>query len=82
MNAKKYLRFEWKHTMAALAVMILMAALVYVFNIPNPNMILITGLTVCTALYGFGAGIVSALVMVLYSMFFFSTGHSFFPIRM
>ncbi len=64
--------------MAALAVMILMAALVYVFNIPNPNMILITGLTVCTALYGFGAGIVSALVMVLYSMFFFSTGHSFF----
>ena len=52
--------------------------IVYFTSVPNPNMILITGLVVCTALFGWSAGIVSVIAMVLYSMFFFSINHSFF----
>lgn len=62
----------------ALAVMLLLVLAVFLFNVPNPNMVLITGLAVFTSLYGYGAGIVCAVVMVIYSMYFFSTDHSFF----
>lgn len=67
-----------QQVLLTLLVMVLMCCGVYLFNIPNPNMILITGLTVCTALYGFPAGITSGIIMIIYSMFFFSTDHSFF----
>ena len=62
----------------SLAVMIGLTAAVYFFNIPNPNMILIAGLTVCTSLFGYVSGIVCGVEMIVYSMFFFSTDHSFF----
>ena len=52
--------------------------IVYFTAVPNPNMILIAGLVVCSALFGWSAAIVSTLAMVLYSMFFFSIDHSFF----
>ena len=52
--------------------------IVYFTSVPNPNMILIAGLVVCTALFGWSAAIVSTLAMVIYSMFFFSIDHSFF----
>ncbi len=66
------------HMLLALAVMLLLVAAVFLFNVPNPNMLLITGLAVFTSLYGFGAGIVCSAVMVVYSMYFFSEGHSMF----
>ncbi len=69
---------EAKHVLIALAVMLLMVAVVFVFNVPNPNMLLITGLAVFTSIYGFPAGIACGLVMIVYSMYFFSTDHSFF----
>lgn len=62
----------------SLATMAALILLVYYFQIPNPNMILITGLTVFTSLYGYPCGVVCGSAMILYSMFFFSEGHSFF----
>ena len=60
------------------AVMLALALFVRDFKIPNPNMILITGLSVFTSLYGYHAGIVCGAVMLGYSMYFFSDDHSFF----
>ena len=62
----------------SLVLMLAITVLVYFFNIPNPNMILIAGLTVFTTLYGYSSGVVCGLEMIVYSMFFFSTDHSFF----
>ena len=67
-----------RHMLLALVVMAAMVVAVFLFNVPNPNMLLIAGLAVFTSLYGYGAGIVCGAVMVLYSMYFFSTDHSFF----
>lgn len=60
-----------------LALMLALILLVFACDIPNPNMILIAGLVLCSALFGFGGGIVAAVVMVFYSLYFFSTDHSF-----
>ncbi|MER2235119.1 MAG: hypothetical protein ABS901_02140, partial [Candidatus Limivicinus sp.] len=49
---------------------VIMAALilfVFYFNIPNPNMILIAGLVLCSALFGYGGGIVAAVIMLGYT---------------
>ena len=59
------------------AIMLALIILVYLCNIPNPNMILIAGLVFCSALYGYGGGIVAAIIMLLYTLFFFSVDHSF-----
>lgn len=77
-SGKRDVRKQLKHMLIALGVMLLMVLAVFLFNVPNPNMLLITGLAVFTSLYGYGAGIVCAVVMVVYSMYFFSTGHSMF----
>ena len=58
-------------------IMLALMLLVYTFNIPNPNMILIAGLVLSSALFGFGGGIVAAVIMLAYTLFFFSTDHSF-----
>ena len=62
----------------SLGVMLALTLFARDFKIPNPNMILITGLSVFTSLYGYRAGIVCGAVMLLYSMYFFSENHSFF----
>ena len=67
-----------RHMAISLAAMLLLVGVVFVFNVPNPNMLLITGLAVCASLYGFPSGIVCAIVMIVYSMYFFSTEHSMF----
>ena len=64
------------HMLITLGVMGLLSLIVYFFNIPNPNIILMTGLTFFTTLYGFGAGAISSVVMIGYSMFFFSDNHN------
>ncbi|MBR1842032.1 MAG: GGDEF domain-containing protein [Oscillospiraceae bacterium] len=56
--------------------MALLCAIVFLFKIPNPNMILISCLVITTALFGWHIGIASAAVMFLYSSFFFSTDYS------
>ena len=59
---------------------VIMAALillVFYCDIPNPNMILIAGLVLCSALFGYGGGIVAAVIMLGYTLFFFTTDHSF-----
>ena len=59
---------------------LIMAALilfVYYCNVPNPNMILIAGLVLCSALFGYSGGIVAAVIMFGYTLFFFSTDNSF-----
>ena len=57
--------------------MLALIAFVYFFKVPNPNMILIAGLVFCSAVFGFGGGIVAAAIMLGYTLFFFSTDHSF-----
>ena len=58
-------------------IMFALIMLVYYCNIPNPNMILIAGLVLCSALFGFGGGVVAAVIMLGYTLFFFSTDNSF-----
>ena len=38
--------------------MLALMVFVYSFGVPNPNMVLIAGLVFCSALFGFGGGIV------------------------
>ena len=59
------------------ASMLVLIFIVYHFNVPNPNMILIAGLVFCSALFGFGGGIIAAVIMFLYTLFFFSDGNDF-----
>ena len=66
-----------KKIVLAIAIMVLLIAIVYFFNIPNPNMILIAGLVLCSALFGYGGGVVAGVIMLFYTLFFFSTNHSF-----
>lgn len=46
--------------------------------IPNPEVLLLTGLVVCTSLFDFPAGLICAAQVILFSMYFYSEGHSFF----
>ncbi|MBQ6480746.1 MAG: hypothetical protein IJI45_06480 [Anaerolineaceae bacterium] len=66
-----------KKILKTIVIMFTLILIVYYFNIPNPNMILIAGLVLCSALFGFGGGIIAALIMLGYTLFFFSTDHSF-----
>ena len=66
-----------KKIMITTAIMTALILLVYFCNIPNPNMILIAGLVLCSALFGYGGGIVAAVIMLGYTLFFFSTNNSF-----
>lgn len=61
----------------SIAVMSVLILFVYYCNVPNPNMILIAGLVLCSALFGYGGGIVAAVIMFGYTLFFFSTDNSF-----
>ena len=67
-------KVELAVTMGIMAVLI---GVVAVFNVPNPNMILIAGLVVTSALFGYNGGIAAAVIMFLYTLFFFSTDNSF-----
>ena len=58
------------------AIMGLLVVIVGSFSLPNPNMILIAGLVVCSAIFGIPGGVVSAAAMMGYTVYFFSTDHS------
>ena len=49
----------WQRLLITFALMLVLILLVYHFNIPNPNMILIAGLVVCSSMFGFTHGTVS-----------------------
>ncbi len=66
-----------KRVILSVALMAVLTTFCSVFQIPNPNMILVTGLVTCSALFGFGGGIVSAIIALVYSLYFFSIDHSF-----
>ena len=58
-------------------VMSMLILLVFQGKVPNPNMILVTGVILCSALFGYVGGIISGLAMLFYTLYFFSTGHNF-----
>ncbi|MEE0954230.1 MAG: GGDEF domain-containing protein [Eubacterium sp.] len=62
----------------AAAVTALGCLLVYTLKIPNPNLILFQILNVALVLFGYQGGIGSGVVVLFYSMFFFSDNGSFF----
>ena len=57
--------------------MVVLIIFVYTFNVPNPNMILIAALVLSTSIGGTVPGALCAALMLSYSLFFFSTDHSF-----
>ena len=59
------------------AIMIALTVVVSVFNVPNPNMILIAGLVICASLFGWPGGVTAAVIMMAYTLYFFSTDHNF-----
>ena len=66
------------YTLLAALFMGILIWVVDFFKVPNPNMILISALVVFTSLGGLIPGAVSSVMMILYSMYFFSEDHSFF----
>lgn len=58
-------------------VMSILTYIVYRLNIPNPNMIIVSGLVVFASVFGISGGIPAALIMLLYTLFFFSDKHDF-----
>ena len=66
------------HSIIFTVLMIALIIFVYNFNVPNPNMILIAALVLSTAIGGTVPGLICAVLMMGYSLFFFSTDHSFF----
>ena len=59
----------------AVVVMLALIATVVATGAPNPNMILVTGLVVCSALLGYAGGVTAALMMFGYTLYFFSERH-------
>lgn len=46
--------------------------------IPNPEVLLLAGLVICASLFDFPAGVICAAQVILFAMYFYSEGHSFF----
>lgn len=67
----------WQRLLVTLALMLVLILLVYHFNIPNPNMILIAGLVVCSSIFGYSGGLLAGCIMLGYTLFFFSTDNDF-----
>ena len=67
----------WIELIITAAVMAVLIFIVYRFSIPNPNMILIAGLVICSSLFGYAGGIPAGLIMLGYTLFFFSSGNDF-----
>ena len=65
-----------KGSISAGIIQIFACLIVYKFNIPNPNIVLFVVLSASIVQSGYLAGIISGVIAVLYSAFFFSTDHS------
>ena len=71
-----YIR-ELVESIISIVIMVGLILLVYFVNIPNPNLILFTGMIVLTTIFGFVPGVFTLLGINLYSFYFFSTNHDF-----
>lgn len=60
----------------SLVIMALLVVVVRAFSVPNPNMILVSGLVMCAALFGFSGGVTAGAVMMGYTLYFFSKSNS------
>ena len=67
----------WQRLLITFTLMLVLILLVYHFNIPNPNMILIAGLVVCSSMFGYSGGLPAGIIMLGYTLFFFSTDNDF-----
>ena len=67
----------WQELLISAVMMLVLILIVVHFNVPNPNMILIAGLVVSAAIFGYNGGLLAGGLMLLYSMYFFSTDHNF-----
>ena len=65
-----------KGSILAGIIQIFVCLIVYKFNIPNPNIVLFVVLSASIVQSGYLAGLISGVIAVLYSAFFFSTDHS------
>ena len=71
-------RYEtWQGVLVTVLVMAALICFVFFLQVPNPNMILIAGLVICSAVFGYSGGIPAALIMIAYTLFFFSDNYSF-----
>lgn len=73
---KKNIAALIKENRLVILTLTIMLALVFIvdfFAIPNPNVVLLTGLVYVTFLGGFRSGAISALMILIYSAYFFST---------
>ena len=59
------------------AVTAVLIVIVLFAGIPNPNLILMTGIVVVTVLLGFLPGLIPSVSMIVYSFWFFSTNNDF-----
>ena len=59
------------------AVTAILIVIVLFAGIPNPNLILMTGIVVITVLLGFLPGLIPSVSMIVYSFWFFSTNNDF-----
>jgi diguanylate cyclase (GGDEF)-like protein len=66
----------WQALLITVLSMAVLICFVYFLKIPNPNMILIAGLVICSAFFGFAGGIPAAVIMLGYTFWFFSAGQS------
>ena len=57
--------------------MIALVGVVHVSKVPNPNMILISGLVICSAFFAVPGGLAAAAIMMAYTLWFFSTNGDF-----
>ena len=67
----------WQELLISAVMMLVLILVVVHFNVPNPNMILIAGLVVSAAIFGYNGGLLAGGLMLLYSMYFFSTDHNY-----
>ncbi|MBE7060096.1 MAG: GGDEF domain-containing protein [Ruminococcaceae bacterium] len=77
---KELIYREFKPSVSAAVsttVMFVLIFLVYSLKIPNPNMVLVAGLVICSALFSYSGGIPAAVIMTGYTMFFFSENNNF-----
>ena len=63
---------ETVHVAITVSVMAVLTLLVATLNVPNPNMILITGVVAFTAIFGFISGSAASLDVIIYSIVFFA----------
>ena len=61
----------------SLLVMVALVWCVIAFSVPNPNMILIMGLVICASLFSYQGGLTAGVIMLAYTLWFFSTGNDF-----